>query len=302
MRSRSPRGYTAFMPAVADSGPLATTHAMGDRDVKPARWMALAIALLGCATLAQAAKRHVAPPAGLPAWMELVVHRATPEEVANIYQSLYLAHCAAPVSGGDPEAQATARGSTEIRFHDNCAHVDVFDGPFAGGWDFKAPDGADDPRPGIARRIVFATGSRPYRATITVYCDQASDTCRRYTSDTMHMRPPDPGTFAGRASIQSRGWWEAVGNEPCVAGPLLRQPPDYPREALANGITGTVILRLLTNRCGEVRDVVIERSSNDRSLDRAAVAAAWRWRVQVPPAPDPRKHFHWMRAPVDFNL
>jgi protein TonB len=47
-------------------------------------------------------------------------------------------------------------------------------------------------------------------------------------------------------------------------------PPPYPRDALRDGIEGTVQLRVLVDETGHVLDVQIERGSGDRRLDTAA--------------------------------
>ena len=57
--------------------------------------------------------------------------------------------------------------------------------------------------------------------------------------------------------------------------------PTYPRDALRNGITGTVELLLLVDVDGHVLQVQIARSSGDRSLDNAARDQVLRnWRFQ----------------------
>jgi len=47
-------------------------------------------------------------------------------------------------------------------------------------------------------------------------------------------------------------------------------PPPYPRDALREGIEGTVQLRVLVDETGHVLDVQIQRSSGERQLDNAA--------------------------------
>jgi protein TonB len=57
--------------------------------------------------------------------------------------------------------------------------------------------------------------------------------------------------------------------------------PAYPREALRNGITGTVLLEVLVDVDGSPLKVTIHRSSGNRELDRAAqlqVQKRWRFR------------------------
>jgi protein TonB len=61
----------------------------------------------------------------------------------------------------------------------------------------------------------------------------------------------------------------------------LAPAPSYPREALRNGVTGTVLLEVLVDVDGSPLKVTIHRSSGNRDLDRAAlqqVQKHWRFR------------------------
>lgn len=49
--------------------------------------------------------------------------------------------------------------------------------------------------------------------------------------------------------------------------------PDYPKNALRNGDTGTVSLALLIGTNGQVTESKVQKSSGFRELDRAAIAA-----------------------------
>ena len=63
--------------------------------------------------------------------------------------------------------------------------------------------------------------------------------------------------------------------------PLASPAPTYPRDALRDGITGTVELELLVGVDGSVIDVKIVRSSGNRQLDNAAREQVLRnWRFQ----------------------
>jgi protein TonB len=55
--------------------------------------------------------------------------------------------------------------------------------------------------------------------------------------------------------------------------------PEYPREALASGITGTVTLLITVSPDGEPTNIVVQKNtSHDRSLERAAIEAARKWK------------------------
>lgn len=82
----------------------------------------------------------------------------------------------------------------------------------------------------------------------------------------------------------------------------LGPAPPYPREALREGLEGTVVLRLLVGVDGRPIDVVVERSSGHRLLDAAArrhVLAKWTFR---PAMRDGRPVQAIGLLPVDFSL
>ena len=91
-----------------------------------------------------------------------------------------------------------------------------------------------------------------------------------------------------------------------VAGADLRlavaPPPPYPRDALAAGAEGTVMLRVLVDVDGRPLEVSVERSSGNRSLDRQALRQVQqRWRFQ-PAMRDGQPVQAWGLVPIDFNL
>lgn len=79
-------------------------------------------------------------------------------------------------------------------------------------------------------------------------------------------------------------------------------PPAYPRDALRNGIEGTVQLRVLVDETGHVLDVQIERSSGDHQLDTAAREhVLHRWLFQ-PAQRNGVPMRAWGRVPIEFRL
>ena len=78
-------------------------------------------------------------------------------------------------------------------------------------------------------------------------------------------------------------------------------PPKYPPEEQRRGVQGTTVLIVSIDANGGVLDVEVEKSSGNRNLDRAAVAAARRWKFN-PETRDGRKIASRVRVPVDFTL
>jgi periplasmic protein TonB len=65
-----------------------------------------------------------------------------------------------------------------------------------------------------------------------------------------------------------------------VPVPISKPAPDYPADALRNNETGTVVVRIEVGADGIPTDVALARRSGSRSLDRAAMKAAKRWRFR----------------------
>ena len=78
-------------------------------------------------------------------------------------------------------------------------------------------------------------------------------------------------------------------------------PPKYPPEENRRGIKGTTILILTYDVNGTVTDVVVEKSSGNRNLDRAAVTAARRWKIN-PGTRDGVRVAGKAKVPVEFTL
>ena len=74
------------------------------------------------------------------------------------------------------------------------------------------------------------------------------------------------------------GWrkLEAIYREAC-APKAPHQDVSYPENLAGTNLSGTAVLILTLNPCGEVRDVVIEKSSQNRDVDRAAIESVRAW-------------------------
>lgn len=87
------------------------------------------------------------------------------------------------------------------------------------------------------------------------------------------------------------------------ARPLYREnpPPDYPRIARHRGYQGTVILEVLVDATGRVRQVKTAETSGHAVLDRAAEAAVATWRFEPGRRGDDPMQM-WVKVPVRFEL
>src|SRR5207249_4488609 len=79
-----------------------------------------------------------------------------------------------------------------------------------------------------------------------------------------------------------------AGNDAPAANSRGTTPPEliagreaeYPTSAMADGVTGTVELKIIVDPEGFVARALVVRSSGDRRLDAAAIRAALAWRYQ----------------------
>lgn len=86
-----------------------------------------------------------------------------------------------------------------------------------------------------------------------------------------------------------------------VPVPISRPAPTYPTDAMRNGETGTVVVRIDVGADGEPTDVRLVTRSGSRSLDRAALQAAKRWRFR-PAQRDGQPVPGAVDVPIAFSL
>ena len=86
-----------------------------------------------------------------------------------------------------------------------------------------------------------------------------------------------------------------------VPVPISKPAMKYPTDAQRNGETGTVVVRIEVGTDGEPTAVTVVSRSGSRSLDRAAVQAAKRWRFR-PAQQDGRAVAAAVEVPIAFTL
>ena len=86
-----------------------------------------------------------------------------------------------------------------------------------------------------------------------------------------------------------------------VPVPISKPAPDYPVDAQRNNETGTVVVRIEVGADGTPTDVTLARRSGSRSLDRAAIKAARRWRFR-PAQRDGQAVAGAVEVPMAFSL
>ena len=91
--------------------------------------------------------------------------------------------------------------------------------------------------------------------------------------------------------------WSAIEHEACTPKPP-QQHITYPEHLIGANVSGTTVLILILNPCGEVRDAVFERSSRNRDIDRAARDSALTWVIDPKVAQLPPGRGGRVRVPV----
>ncbi|MEN1941650.1 TonB family protein [Luteimonas sp. MJ246] len=121
--------------------------------------------------------------------------------------------------------------------------------------------------------------------------------------------PPAPPAAAGSADVPSPPAAPAppaavvpaaAPPPPAPPAPPVMPPPRYPADAAAAGQDGRVVLKLLVDVEGRVKDVVVEQSEPAGVFDAVTVEAARHWVLQ-PAIEDGRPVEGWVRVPVDFE-
>lgn len=113
------------------------------------------------------------------------------------------------------------------------------------------------------------------------------------------FRPADTGALAATASGQA----PAV-TDHAEAGVDMDSrvftPPRYPAAALETKTSGKVVLRVLVDADGSVKDVVVEESTPEGVFDAASIEAARKWHFN-PAVKDGQPTEGWVRVPVEFE-
>ena len=109
-----------------------------------------------------------------------------------------------------------------------------------------------------------------------------------------------PGTGFGRGSGNGSG---SSGTGMALTQASYRDTPKpaYPESARREGREGRVLLRVLVDDQGRIKQVEINSSSGSDALDRAAAEGIKRWRFH-PARYGDKPVETWLRIPVEFRL
>jgi protein TonB len=102
--------------------------------------------------------------------------------------------------------------------------------------------------------------------------------------------PPAMSTFPARAG--------AVWAPDCCGDPVVEKAPEYPREAVASGQHGWVVVSGILDERGWVTDPVVLAAEPEGVFDAAALSAFDSWRYAAPSGPSARRE---VRAVLQFR-
>jgi protein TonB len=117
---------------------------------------------------------------------------------------------------------------------------------------------------------------------------------------TMPAAPPSRPALTAPAASRSTPQPSAAIVSAAVDYASVSRPP-YPAAAALRGAEGEVLVRVLVGLDGRPARAVLARSSGDRDLDRAALAAVRGWRFR-PALSDGAPVAAWVEVPVVFRL
>jgi protein TonB len=79
------------------------------------------------------------------------------------------------------------------------------------------------------------------------------------------------------------------------------RPPKYPPQAIRRHIEGDVVLKVLVGADGKPEEITVEKSSGERLLDQAAIAAVKTWMFN-PGMKNGQPSRGYALVPISFSL
>ncbi|MEW6664655.1 MAG: energy transducer TonB [Thermodesulfobacteriota bacterium] len=116
---------------------------------------------------------------------------------------------------------------------------------------------------------------------------------------------PGPASAPAASGAATESRMAPLSTDPVLREALpayrLNPAPAYPRMARRRGIQGTVLLDVLVNSLGRVKDLRVSQSSGHDLLDQAALAAVRAWTYEPARRGDEAVEM-WVKVPVRFEL
>jgi protein TonB len=119
--------------------------------------------------------------------------------------------------------------------------------------------------------------------------------------ETRPAAPPPTAPVAPAPATPATPPESGPGLADSVPMPIGKPSAPYPVEALRNGDTGTVLLRVTVGPDGVPSGIALAKSSRSRALDRAAMSAVRSWRFR-PAMSNGQPVAATVQIPVSYNL
>lgn len=156
--------------------------------------------------------------------------------------------------------------------------------------------------PPVRRESAPPPTAAPRTTTPTIPAPAVEPIERGAVPTLLPLQPSLPATSGAPAGNEGSAATAGAGADAAGLQYIQAPPPRYPREALRQGLQGTVWLRVLVDEAGRPVEVSVEQGSGHRVLDEAArrqVLAQWLFQ---PALRDGRAVPAWGRVPIDFRL
>ncbi len=193
----------------------------------------------------------------LPPWAEWSTEPLPHPSVANTYAAL---RAESPVD--------STQGAESLIFANwKTSQLD-------GYWKFDGNDANQPPTRYFRYRIIE---NDPWRIAVSWACDEPEQACIAFQAAIPGLLPPPPPPPP--PDHRSNAYF--YDDDPILTERCKHKSPavhaTYPRELRGTGIKGVVVVQVMLNPCGEVRQVRLSRSSGNAILDSSAMSAARNW-------------------------
>ena len=241
-----------------------------------------------CATAENSVNHHP------PDWLHVSVQQVPDGFAATTYQEMWTKRFVPHGMQQSSEAVKIEK-SDDVQFLEALSKFELSMADYS--WHFQNPQGLRWPTRAIR---IYLSDSSTYKVNVVAYCESSDHACAQWVESLHSMKAPQPRSYTDKTHLLQ--WQEVVLHEPCTPGPIRMPDPQLPPDAPSNNSSGRVIMRLLTNPCGEVRGYQVERSSRLRHLDRAATDTVLLWRIDLSPEQKRKGIGAIVSVPLDFAL
>lgn len=234
-----------------------------------------------------------APPPKIPSlaeWLITETVKVEPSELAGHYQRLLTDKLIKSITSPTPDAKGVVHESERLRYNEalELAKRTARQGYLQSYHDFIDTDDSfwifdgtgNAAGPDRAVHVSFPN-PKQYVMQMSMRCSVLDEPCRKMSEEYFwSMALPPPVSHSWEARYQ---WLQVRTQQACrTPGNVNMRAPSYPVGHIKDDKEKELRIRLITDACGLPISVKIDRSSGNRTLDRTAINAVWKWRVKLP--------------------